>query len=83
MSMIKTIQNATEPETSSPILREKLSAAEPYWDALGKAFSFRWVNEFWSVNADAWTEEVNAAYERGFLNATQLLSELFQKIHSN
>ena len=83
MSMIKTIQDATEPEQMSPTLKEKYAATDPYWDALRKAFSFHWVDEFWQVNATAWTEEVDAAYERGFLNASQLWLELYTKISSH
>lgn len=82
MSIIQILKEATDPEQTSPRYREKIAAADPYWKALIKAFDREWVDAFAAADGEAWEQEVDDAYERGFLNATQLWLEVFSRLRS-
>ena len=82
MSIIELLQEATEPVRATPEQQEARRNTDPYWAAVRKAFSRRFVDEMLGAECDAWVMEVSAAYERGFCDAFQLWTEVFSRYSS-
>lgn len=64
--MLKILNQATKPITTTEEYHAAQGKALPYWDAVQKAFSTRFVNEMTMAEDAAWELECQEHFERGF-----------------
>ena len=65
IDIIKILNHATAPVYASEAYMALSKETNPYWDAIAKAFSLRFVNDFFDANSAVTAQECGESFERG------------------
>ena len=65
IDIVKILNHATAPVYTSEEYRAIAKETDPYWDAIEKAFSLKFVNDFFLANGAVMEQECSEYFERG------------------